>query len=87
MSEPDYLWLVGEKRAPTHFRGMRRELFQLSQIEFAAIAGVSQATVSRWETGELTPGYEELRRIREEAVRRGIDWDDSLFFDNDGEAA
>jgi transcriptional regulator with XRE-family HTH domain len=62
------------------FKRIRVDLFHLQQAELAAIAGVSQATVSRWETGELTPGYEELRRIREEAVRRGIDWDDSLFF-------
>jgi transcriptional regulator with XRE-family HTH domain len=69
------------------FKRIRVDLFHLQQSELAAIAGVSQATVSRWETGELSPGYEEMRRIREEAVRRGIDWDDSLFFENGGEVA
>jgi transcriptional regulator with XRE-family HTH domain len=74
------------------FKRIRIDLFHLQQSELAAIAGVSQATVSRWETGELTPGYEELKRIREEAVRRGIAWDDALFFESStgsdgGEAA
>jgi predicted transcriptional regulator len=61
-------------------RLIRAEIFGLSQVEFAEIAGVSQATVSRWETGELTPGLNELRRIREAAICRGLPWNDAVFF-------
>jgi transcriptional regulator with XRE-family HTH domain len=57
-------------------------MFGLSQHDFAALTGVAQATVSRWETGELSPGLPEMQRIRNEAIRRGFEWDDSLFFED-----
>jgi transcriptional regulator with XRE-family HTH domain len=74
-------------------RHIRADVFGLTQIEFAALTGVAQATISRWETGELHPGLPEMQRIRDEAIRRGFEWDDSLFFEagasasHDGEAA
>lgn len=59
---------------------IRKELLKLTQSEMAVVTGVSQATVSRWETGELEPSRSELARIRDEAMRRNITWNDSLFF-------
>jgi len=59
---------------------IRREVLKLTQSEMAAIAGVRQATVSRWEKGALEPSLAEMQAIREEAIRRGIDWRDAWFF-------
>jgi DNA-binding transcriptional regulator YiaG len=59
---------------------IRRNVFGVKQTEFAAIAGVTQATVSRWESREFEPTRLELDRIRVEAVARGLAWDDSWFF-------
>ncbi len=60
---------------------IRKNVFGLSQTDFAVIAGSTQASVSRWESGALEPSRDELDRIRSEAKNRGIDWDDRLFFD------
>lgn len=60
-------------------RHIRTEVFQLNQADFAAVAGVKQSTVSRWENGG-EPSLEEMRAIRLAAVTQGIDWDDSWFF-------
>lgn len=57
-----------------------RERFGVNQTEFASVAKVSQGTVSRWEKGQWEPNRDELARIREEAISRGIDWNDALFF-------
>lgn len=65
-------------KAITH---IRKHIFGLSQIEFAAIAGTTQASVSRWESGELEPSHSEMARIRSSAIEQGADWDDRLFFD------
>ena len=56
----------------------------IKQGQLAEIAGVSQGTVSKWEKGELEPSREELGRIRGEAQARGLDWNDSSFFDVPG---
>lgn len=61
-------------------RFIRSSVFRIKQSEMAAIAGVSQGTVSRWETGDLSPSLGELGRIRAEAKRRRIGWNDGLFF-------
>lgn len=42
---------------------IRKSVLGLSQAQFAAIAGVRQSTVSRWETGELSPSIREVGRI------------------------
>ncbi|MBN9472293.1 MAG: helix-turn-helix transcriptional regulator [Bosea sp.] len=60
---------------------IRRDIFGLKQSEFAEIAGTSQGTVSRWESGESCPGLDQLQQIRTAAVERGLPWDDALFFD------
>lgn len=46
----------------------------------AELTGAKQGTVSRWERGELEPSRDQLTKIREEAARRNINWDDSWFF-------
>jgi transcriptional regulator with XRE-family HTH domain len=62
-------------------RHIRKNVLGLSQAEFAAIADVSQGTVSKWENDELNPNRDEMARIRDEARRRGLDWNDSWFFE------
>lgn len=58
---------------------IRTKVFRCTQAEFAAIAGVTQATVSRWENG-VAPSLEEMTAIRVAAKgRRG--WNDRLFFE------
>lgn len=60
---------------------IRQSIFGVKQSEFAAIAGVTQGTVSRWEQGRWEPTREQLASIRDEAGRRGIEWDDGWFFE------
>lgn len=60
---------------------IRKHIFQVSQTVFGGIAGTTQASVSRWETGELEPGLEDLARIRAEALSRDLPWDDRWFFE------
>lgn len=66
---------------------IRKNVLKITQAEMAAISGVRQATVSRWENGLLEPSLDQMRSIREEAVKRGVDWQDGLFFNPSGEAA
>jgi transcriptional regulator with XRE-family HTH domain len=61
-------------------RHIRREVFKATQAEFAALAGVTQASVSRWETGG-SPSLDEMQAIREAAGARGIKWNDAWFFE------
>ena len=60
---------------------IRKHILGATQTAFAQIAGVTQATVSRWERGELEPSREEMARIRSAAHERGIAWDDRWFFE------
>ena len=60
---------------------IRKSVFDVSQAQFARIAGTTQGSVSRWERGEQEPGHSEMERIRAEAMRRGLDWDDRWFFE------
>lgn len=60
---------------------IRKTILDISQAELAAIAGTTQATVSRWEKGELQPDRTQLARIREAAMSRGVAWDDAWFFE------
>lgn len=64
----------------TPIETIRRELFGLNQAEFSEVAGVKQATVSRWEVGEFAPNLKRIMRIRAEALNRGLPWDDSIHF-------
>ncbi|NGO50470.1 helix-turn-helix domain-containing protein [Mesorhizobium camelthorni] len=61
-------------------RFIRREIFQVTQAEFAALAGVTQASVSRWEAGGA-PSLDEMQAIRKAASDRAIEWNDTWFFD------
>jgi len=63
---------------------IRKVILGVNQADFAAIAGVNQATVSRWEKGELEPRREDLAKIRHAARERGLIWDDSWFFEPPG---
>jgi DNA-binding transcriptional regulator YiaG len=60
---------------------IRRNIFNVSQQVFAKIAGTTQSTVSRWESGELNVTDAEMRRIRQAARRRKLAWQDSWFFE------
>lgn len=66
---------------------IRRHIFGVTQVEMAAIAGVRQSQVSRWENGHRRPSIVELERIRTEAVKRQLAWDDRWFFENPAVAA
>lgn len=62
---------------------IRKKVFGVTQQEFAAIAGVQQSTISRWENGEAAPSLDEMNRIRAAAAERKLKrkWNDRLFFD------
>jgi transcriptional regulator with XRE-family HTH domain len=60
-----------------------RQLLNLPQNQIAIIAGVSQATVCRWEQGQWEPNRDELERIRNYALKHGYKWEDAFFFPND----
>lgn len=62
-------------------RRIRCKVFKITQAEMAAIADTRQATISRWESNKLRPSLAQLARIRAEARRRGLKWDDSWFFE------
>lgn len=60
---------------------IRVAVFRASQAEMAATAGVEQGTWSRWERGLRQPTLDALTRVRNEAARRGLAWDDRWFFE------
>lgn len=60
---------------------IRRSIFKLPQHAFAKIAGVTQPTVSRWETYQWEPNRDELSRIRSAAINCGKSWNDKWFFE------
>lgn len=62
---------------------IRTKIFKLEQLPFAVIAGVSQPTVSRWEAPDIKtsePSRDDMDRIRSKAIERGLEWNDSWFF-------
>lgn len=61
-------------------KNIRTNVLKMKQHEFAAVAGVNQGTVSRWEKGELTPSLAEMAAIRE-AAKSKRNWSDRLFFE------
>jgi len=72
-----------ETRAPDYgrlMRYLRTEVFRCSQNVFGEIAGASYSAVSRWESGHLKPGLDELHRLREFATTRQLPWSDSWVF-------
>jgi DNA-binding transcriptional regulator YiaG len=60
---------------------VRKQVLAISQAAMAAIAGTTQATVSRWETGELEPNRSQLERIRARVLADGKEWQDAWFFE------
>ncbi|AZN71988.1 XRE family transcriptional regulator [Georhizobium profundi] len=66
---------------------VRTSVLNLTQAALAELTGTKQATVSRWERGELYPDLRHLARIRQEIRSRGLAWDDSIFFEPPKEAA
>jgi transcriptional regulator with XRE-family HTH domain len=64
----------------SNVRHIRQSIFRLTQREFAEVAGVTQASVSRWENG-TPPSHPEMQAIRDAAIGRGIPWDDRWFFE------
>lgn len=67
-------------RVMSAIRYIRREIFKVTQAGFAALAGVTQASVSRWEAGGA-PTLDEMQAIRKAAADRGIEWNDAWFFE------
>lgn len=65
---------------------IRTKVFDLTQAEFAVLAGVTQASVSRWEKG-VAPSLDEMKAIRRAAEEQNIEWDDSFFFETPETAA
>ena len=60
-------------------RHIRTRIFEATQSEFAALVGVKQSSVSRWENG-VAPSLDDMAAIRDAAKARGIDWRDDWFF-------
>lgn len=54
--------------------------FGKTQAAMAAIAGVDQATWSRWERAMLDPTLAQIARVRAYALRHGIEWSDGELF-------
>ncbi len=67
-------------------RYIRKEIFGATQAEFAALAGVTQASVSRWERG-VAPSLDDMQAIRIAASERGLKWKDEWFFQSPEAAA
>ena len=63
-------------------RRIRQEVFELTLAQMAEIAGVSQATLSKWENGIHPADFEAVARIRDEATCRGLTWDDAWLFED-----
>lgn len=66
---------------------IRRSVLRITQGDMGRIAGVSQATISRWESGRNEPSLEHLRRIRAEVRRRRLSWDERWLYDASAGAA
>ncbi|QRY68176.1 helix-turn-helix domain-containing protein [Ensifer sp. PDNC004] len=62
-------------------QNIRKNVFGLTQVEFSVVAGVTQASVSRWEKHDVAPSLDEMTRIRQAAMERDLPWNDRLFFE------
>lgn len=61
-------------------RHIRKNIFKLSQTDFAQLAGVTQSAVSNWENGGSLKSSE-MSNIRFAARHLGISWKDEWFFE------
>lgn len=59
---------------------IRKNVFGMTQKEFADAIGVAQPSVSRWERG-VPFAHPEMKAIRSVARERGLEWDDRWFFE------
>lgn len=60
---------------------IRTRIFQMSRAEFAEqVAECDETTVWRWEQGHHDPTLHYMRNIRNYAIKRRYDWDDSIWF-------
>lgn len=66
---------------------IRKNVLGVSQATFAAIAGASQAVVSRWENGDAEPDRGQLARIRAHVIGEGKAWDDAWVFEAPAQGA
>jgi transcriptional regulator with XRE-family HTH domain len=60
---------------------LRKTVLKVTQSEMARITDASQATVSRWESGELEPDRRQLQAVRDAALAAGADWSDSWLLE------
>lgn len=60
---------------------IRKNVFGMTQAEFADRVGVHQSTVCRWEKGALKPSQAEMEKVRALARERGIRWKNDWFFE------
>lgn len=65
----------------TPIQFIRKSVLGMTQTEFANLAGVAQATVSRWESGGMAPSQREMAKIRAAAQKAGKPWNDAWFFE------
>lgn len=62
-----------------------RRALGMTQCQLAAMIGVTQSTVSKWERRQASPTLENLEKIRGEASSRRLELDDRLFFETNTE--
>lgn len=62
-------------------RAIRLHVFRCSQSDLARATGIRQSVISRWESGILDPRLADAARIRAEAMKRGLPWNDGWFFE------
>ncbi len=76
---------TGNPLGPTDWASVmatiRHDIFGCSLEVIGTVAGCNASTASRWESGELVPGIEEIKRLRNFALRHGLRWRDSIIFD------
>lgn len=69
-------------KSSTPARYIREQIFCVeTQGQFGDLLGVTQETISRYETGALRLNVQAQDRIRKLAAERGIDWDNNWFYD------
>lgn len=59
---------------------IRRIVFNMTQVDFARVVGVTSMTISNWERNISQPTRVQMATIRTEALARKLPWDDRWFF-------
>ena len=62
-------------------RHIREHVLELSQAKLAAIVGVSQTEVSRWELGKSEPNRAQMAAIMAHARQKGRHIEEKWFFE------